>query len=222
MTGLDREGDSMKANAPPVGGADDYALMDAIVERDSEALSTLYDRYAPKLLAVCTRVLRERGAAEELLVEIFQEVWDHARRYDATRGCPGAYLATLARSRSIDRLRRRPVATTGGVGASRGAGPLGAAGDPADASAGPLDLVLLDEQGRAVRAAMARLDPLQRDAIECAFYDGLSHAEVAERLGKPLGTVKSGIRRGLLRLRDLLVSERASVADEPSAGEVAS
>ena len=86
--------------------------------------------------------------------------------------------------------------------------------DPASGGAGPLQSVLQEEQRRVVLNALSRLDPLQREAIEAAFYDGLSHAEVAERMAKPLGTVKSGIRRGLLRLRDLLASERSPAADE--------
>jgi RNA polymerase sigma-70 factor (ECF subfamily) len=203
----------IERDVPPTEGADDYALMAAIASRDPDALAVLYDLHSPTLLALCTRVLRDRAAAEELLVEIFQEVWEHAGRFDATRGAPGAYLVTLARSRAIDRLRmrarQRSAAPVGGVGVAGGSGKGGAIADPADNSAGPLDRVLLDERGRTVRAALARLDPLQREAIEFAFYDGLSHSEVAERLAKPLGTVKSGIRRGLLKLRDLLVDERA-------------
>jgi RNA polymerase sigma-70 factor (ECF subfamily) len=101
----------------------------------------------------------------------------------------------------------------------------GALADPEDRSAGPLERVLNDERGRTVRAALAQLEPLQREAIEFAFYEGLSHTEVAQRLDKPLGTVKSSIRRGLLKLRDILVREssvRASVAGDMPAGEAVS
>ena len=224
-------GDQTPAVLEPAAGAvrDDYALMEAITARDPEALAAFYDRHSPTVLALCTRVLRDRAAAEELIVEIFHEVWEHAGRYDAARGSPGAYLVTLARSRAIDRLRsrtrQRSAAPVGGVGVAGEDRPGGAVAEPADDSAGPLDRVLIDERRRSVRAALAQLEPLQRQAIECAFYEGLSHTEVAERLDKPLGTVKSGIRRGLLKLRDILVSERgASFADEPDrpAGEAVS
>jgi RNA polymerase sigma-70 factor (ECF subfamily) len=202
--------------------------MDAIAHRDPEALSVLYDRHSYALLALCMRVLRDRASAEELLVEIFQEVWEHAGRYDAMRGAPGAYLMTLARSRAIDRFRsqarRRAMAPVGGVGVAGEDRASGAVADPADGSAGPLERVLADERGATVKAALAQLDPLQREAIEFAFYEGLSHTEVAERLDKPLGTVKSSIRRGLLKLRDILVREsgKASVAGEMPAGEAVS
>src|SRR4051794_1675490 len=206
VSGGERTGDG-RASATVAGVPDDYALMDAIAHRKPEALSVLYDRHSPSLLALCIRVLRDRGSAEELLVEIFQEVWEHAGRYDASRGAPGGYLMTLARSRAIDRLRsqarRRASAPLGGVGVAGEDRQSGAVSDPADASAGPLERVLADERGATMKAALARLDPLQREAIEFAFYEGLSHTEVAERLDKPLGTVKSNIRRGLLRLRDL-------------------
>jgi len=210
-------------------GNDDYALMEAIAARDPEALSTLYDRYSPSLLALCLRVLRDRGSAEELLIEIFQEVWEHAARFDATRGAPGAYLMTLARSRAIDRLRsqarRRAAAPVGGVGVAGEDRLFGAVAEPADGSAGPLERVLADERGATVKAALAQLEPVQREAIEFAFYEGLSHTEVAQRLDKPLGTVKSSIRRGLLKLRDLLVKEnggKPSVAGGMPAGEAMS
>jgi RNA polymerase sigma-70 factor (ECF subfamily) len=207
---------------------DDYALMEAVAARDPDALAALYDRHSPALLALCIRVLRDRTSAEELLVEIFQEVWEHAGRYDAMRGAPSAYLITLTRSRAIDRLRaqarRRATAPVGGVGVAGEDRASGAVADPADGSAGPLERVLADERGATVKAALAQLDPLQREAIEYAFYEGLSHTEVADRLDKPLGTVKSSIRRGLLKLRDILVSERgrASVASDMPAGEAVS
>jgi RNA polymerase sigma-70 factor (ECF subfamily) len=226
------DGERARADTSSAGNRredDDYALMEAITGRDPEALSVLYDRHSPTLLALCIRVLRDRASAEELLIEIFQEVWEHAGRYDPMRGAPAAYLMTLARSRAIDRLRsqarRRSTTPVGGVGVAGEDRHSGAVAEPADGSAGPLERVLSDERGAVVKSALAQLDPLQREAIEIAFYEGLSHTEVAERLGKPLGTVKSSIRRGLLKLRDLLVSERenrASVAGDMPAGEVVS
>ncbi len=177
---------------------DDLDLMDAIAAGDRAALSRLVDRYAPVLLAVCRRVLNDADEADDVLVDVFYEVWARADRFDRARGNPLTYLVTLARSRSIDRRRslgaRPPLRSdrSGELAARPAAGP------------GPLQHTQLDEQAGRVRTAMAGLDVDQRVALECAFYEGLSHTEVAAKLGKPLGTVKTLIRQGLIRLREIL------------------
>jgi RNA polymerase sigma-70 factor (ECF subfamily) len=179
---------------------DDFALMSAIAVGDRGAISALYDRHAPLLLALCRRILRDQADAEDVLTDVFFEVWSRADRFDPSRGSPVTYLVTLARSRSIDRRRAR---------ASRGASNTVSA-DATDAAAiaspspNPSQSTEIDEQRGIVRAALACLEPQQREAIECSFYEGLSHSEIAERLGKPLGTVKTYIRQGLIRLRDRL------------------
>ena len=181
-------------------GSDDFALMSAIAAGDRGAISALYDRHAPLLLALCRRILRDQADAEDVLTDVFFEVWSRADRFDPSRGGPVTYLVTLARSRSIDRRRAR---------AARG-GAVTVSADAADAAAlvsaspNPSQSTEADEQRRIVRAALACLEPQQREAIECSFYEGLSHSEIAEKLGKPLGTVKTYIRQGLIRLRDRL------------------
>ncbi|HKE11762.1 MAG TPA: sigma-70 family RNA polymerase sigma factor [Myxococcota bacterium] len=180
---------------------DDQALMAAMAAADRSALGELYDRHAPRLLAICSRLLRDRGDAEDVLVEVFWEVWERARRYESQRGSPLTYLATVARSRALDRLRRRQHEAR-----ARAATQSWAATDaPASPEAqGPLADALAKEQQERVRLALQRLAPTQRQVVELSFLDGLSHQEIADRLGAPLGSVKTWIRKGLLALRDVL------------------
>lgn len=175
---------------------DDVALMAGLASRDASALQRLYDRHAPLVLALIVRILHDRAEAEDVMVDVFWELWDRADRYDPGRGSPLTYLTTLARSRAIDRRRAK-----GKVGP---AVDLDATATPPTAPAGdsPEGGVVADENRAMVRAALATLEPAQRQAIECAFYEGLSHSEIAEKLNKPLGTVKTWIRQGLIHLRD--------------------
>lgn len=177
--------------------------MRRIADRDEAALAELYDRHAARLNGLILRVLASKVDAEEVLIELFYEVWDRADRYDATRGCVTTYLLTLARSRAIDRRRRRASRPDSDPGRSRPVEPtdVTTAGEP-DRS--PLAGVLFEEQSEAVRRAVAVLDPVQRTAIELAYFEGLSHADVAQRLGRPLGTIKTWIRQGLYKLRQAI------------------
>ena len=184
-----------------VDQADDVVLMQRIAARDGAALRLLYDRYGRVCLAICVRILRDRNEAEQLLIDVFAEVWERCDRYDASRGTPITYLITLSRSRAIDRVRSRKSAPSISLDAAPG---IGAASDE---SAGPLDQTLLGERRGIVREALRKLEANQREAVELAFYDGLSHSEIAEKLHKPLGTVKTHIRQGLIRLRDQLRSQ---------------
>lgn len=169
----------------------------AVAGGDRSALAALYDRYSPLVLALCQRVLRDSGQAEEVLVDVFFEVWTKADRFDPSRGSPMTYLLTLARSRAIDRKRSqasRPKITSDFTDAA-------ALSDPVP---NPSESIDLKERGAAVRAALAELEPAQREALECAFYEGLSHSEVAAKLNRPLGTVKTHIRQGIIQLREKL------------------
>jgi RNA polymerase sigma-70 factor, ECF subfamily len=176
---------------------DDLSLMRAVAAGDRTAFSLLYDRHSPLLFSICRRVLKDSGNAEDIVIEVFLEVWLRADRFDASRGSPMTYLVTLARSRAIDRQRSQSArlkATSGDPGNSAQTSP---ASDPSQS-------VDSNEQQQIVRAALAELEPAQRQALECAFYEGLSHSEIAEKLQKPLGTIKTYIRQGLIRLRDSL------------------
>jgi len=183
---------------------DDITAMAAVARGEPEGLSRLYDRYHRLVFTLCLRILKDRGEAEDVLIEVFQELWERSARFDATRGSPLSYLSTLARSRAIDRLRSRggkiraaslDIEHAGQQAQSTGATP----GESAD----------LGEQCQRVTAALRALDPEYRQAVELSFYDGLSHSEIAAKLDKPLGTVKTYIRQGLIRLRDRLQSRTA-------------
>jgi len=177
----------------------DGRLLTRIVARDPEALATLYDRYRGVVMAFALRVLRDRAEAEEAVVDVFHQVWRQAEAFDAGRGTVGAWIMTLCRSRAVDRLRarqRRDVVLTHDAD-----DPLSriASTDPR-----PDEHAELSLKKKKVVAALAVLSAGQREAIELAYYDGLSHTEIASRLGEPLGTVKTRIRQGMIALRESL------------------
>jgi len=185
---------------------DDFDLMRGIASRDQSALRALYDRHSGIVYALCLRILRNPTEAEELLVDVFWEAWEKSDRYNPLRGSPLTYLTTLARSRAIDRLRSNLSAT--------GKMKLANVDDvptPAIGQSSALERSIADERRVAVTFALDQLDPQQRQEIECAYYEGLSHSEISEKLGKPLGTVKTWIRTGLIRLRDTLRTSQSEI-----------
>jgi len=175
----------------------DQAALARIGRGDTAALAELYDRHGRPIYSLALRILQDEGDAEDVVQEVFAQAWRQASRYDSSRGQVGAWLLTLARSRAIDRLRARrarpePVADSG-------------AADGLIDQAAPADALLVSaEQVARVRAALDQLPLLQRMAIELAYYEGLTHAEIADRLEQPLGTVKTRIRTAMLKLRESL------------------
>ncbi|HXG34937.1 MAG TPA: sigma-70 family RNA polymerase sigma factor [Bryobacteraceae bacterium] len=163
---------------------------------DSEGLALLYDLTTPVLYPLVLRILGQAGAAEEVLLDVYLEVWRKAESFDRERGSAMSWLVMLARSRAIDRLRSR-------AGERKREQPLPGK-DVLRGIADPEQETLAAERRRIIVEALARLADGQREAIELAFYEGLTHAEIAERLGQPLGTVKTRIRSGMMRLRALL------------------
>jgi RNA polymerase sigma-70 factor (ECF subfamily) len=179
--------------------------MKAMAERQASALALLHDRHAPTLFALCLRILRNAEEAEEVLEDVFWQLWQRAGQYDPGRGSVIAYLVTLARSRAGERVRRRARR-----GRLRRAVPDELVADavlsvPGHAAT-PLHEALSRERRERIRAALGALPAPQRVALELSFLEGLSHPEIAERLGEPLGTVKTRIRTGLLRLREPLLA----------------
>jgi len=172
-------------------------LVRRIAAGDAAALSELYDLSSRYVFGICLKVLRNSADAEEVTLDVYTQAWRQAARFDADRGEPLAWLLMLARSRAIDRLRAR-----GGVRRHEEdiekvrvfASPLI---DPESGSA-------LAERASTVRAALAGLPAEQREVIELAYFQGLTHTEIAERLAQPLGTAKSRIRLALQRLRQTL------------------
>lgn len=173
------------------------ALIGCVAQGDESALGALYDQTSSLVYSLALRILKDRPAAEEVTVDVYSQVHRQASNYDPGRGTPSAWLLTLTRSRAIDRLRadaqRRtredPVETIEAI-------PAGTA-SPEEHSAAA-------EVRRVVQAALLALAPEQRQVIEIAYYSGLSHSEIAAKLGQPLGTVKTRIRTGMMALRELL------------------
>jgi RNA polymerase sigma-70 factor (ECF subfamily) len=173
------------------------ALIKQIADGDQSAMTTLYDTTSRMVFGLVLRVLGDRSTAEEVLLDVYTQVWRQARMYDSKRGAPLAWLMTIARSRAIDRLRsgkhdqmaREPLETTGALTSS---------------SANPEEMTASAERQRIVRSALELLTPEQREVIELAYYYGLSHSEIATKLGQPLGTVKTRTRLGMIKLREAL------------------
>ena len=178
--------------------------MQGLVGRDPDAMAALYDRYGGLVYSIGFRVLRDDQEAEQLALDVFQELWDRADRFNPERAKPRTYLLTVTRSRSIDRLRKRrssrePRGVGGEAGPSGGGGWLEGLADPSAADPGA-GLLAAEERAR-IDAALGALHGGERDAISLSFFDDLTHPQIAEALGLPLGTVKTRIRRGLLKLR---------------------
>jgi RNA polymerase sigma-70 factor, ECF subfamily len=176
----------------------DVDLLAAVRLGDREAFHALYQRFGAEVLALCQRILRSRDDAEDAVADVFWEVWRRRERYDAARGGPRTYLMTLGRSRAIDRLRSTAARPEMKHNRSDAAELLAAGGPAPDETAESIEL-----RGR-VAEALSELNPRQREAMELAYYEGLSHQQIADRLAAPLGTVKTHIRQGLTKLRSVL------------------
>jgi RNA polymerase sigma-70 factor (ECF subfamily) len=184
------------------GPQDDLRLMEGIKAGDVSALEAFHARYGRAVLGLCRRILGDPRDAEEATLDAFAQLWEHGDRYDPGRASPLSYLMTVARSRAIDRARAAGRHRLAASEADEGLLEALAAGAPGGPS--PLAMLLTSESRGHVDRALRELSPDQRTALELAYYEGLSHREVAERLRAPLGTVKTRIRQGLIRLRDAL------------------
>ena len=176
--------------------APERAIVERMAAGDGDALRELYDIHSRAVYSLALRILRVQSDAEDVVQEVFVQAWRQAARYDATRGTVAGWLLMQARSRSIDRLRARQARPERSEDER--------AVDPPDSSAGPDIQIVRGEQARRVRQALEDLPRLQRTALELAYYEGLTHVEIAEQLEQPLGTIKTRIRQGLLKLRQAL------------------
>jgi RNA polymerase sigma-70 factor (ECF subfamily) len=180
---------------PEQAQTSDIELLGAIARGDEQALASLYDRYRLILFGLILRILHSRAEAEDVLQEVFLQVWQKAANFDETRGRPFTWLVTLARSRAIDRLR-----TLGARDRLATASAREATDDIADAA----DDAILSEQSEIVRGALQELPEDQRQVLLLAYFEGFTQSEIAKRLNAPLGTVKTRMRSGMIKLREFL------------------
>jgi RNA polymerase sigma-70 factor, ECF subfamily len=176
------------ANSPPSPAQDDAALLAQVQRGDETAMASLFDRYSKIVYSVALRVLRDPASAEDVLQEVFMQIWRNPNSFIATRGSLGGWLAVVARNRSIDALRRKRPS------------------DPVEDMSLASNYDLADEAERnslmeKARGVIRQLPIEQRKTLEMAFFDGLTHSEIAEMTGDPLGTVKTRIRSALTSLR---------------------
>ncbi len=189
------------AAGPPDRALLDRALLDRAAQGDDRALGNLYDRYGGALYAVAYRITGERADAEEVVLEAFAQAWREAARFRTEKGSVVAWLTMICRSRALDlvRARGRRIRLVDAAAAEPGSAPAMGSGNPSAA-----DLVSHEERARRVAEALATLPPPQRQAIELAYYEGLSQSEIADRLAEPLGTIKTRVRLAMEKLREAL------------------
>jgi RNA polymerase sigma-70 factor (ECF subfamily) len=173
------------------------SYVEGCARRDQGALAALYDQSNQLVYSVALRILRDPEDAAEVVVDVYRQIWDSAARYDERRGSAPAWLIILARSRAMD--RRRSQTTRDRTEFQVDEFPTVMSSAPS-----PENLAASSQVSRSVRQALADVPSEQRQAIELAFFAGLSHGEIASRLGEPLGTVKTRIRLGVMKLRELL------------------
>jgi RNA polymerase sigma-70 factor, ECF subfamily len=186
---------------PDSGQTTDVELLKAVARGDEQALAQLYDNYRVILFGLLIRILNSREEAEDVLQEVFLQVWRRARDFDETRGKPFTWLVTLARSRAIDRLR------------SLGARDRVAQASVREASEEVSDAArdtFRSEQRALVTSALSQLPEEQKRPLVLAYFDGLTQSEIAAKLGAPLGTVKTRMRAGMIKLRELLTGKNES------------
>jgi RNA polymerase sigma-70 factor (ECF subfamily) len=180
---------------PEPAQVSEIELLHAVARGDEAALARLYDQYRVILFGLLLRILNNREEAEDVLQDVFVQVWRRAADFDEKRGRPFTWLVTLARSRGIDRLRLLGARARLATGASESQ-----TEDISDA----LTDTFKSEQKEIVQRALAEIPEEQRDALMLAYYDGLTQSEIASKLGTPLGTVKTRMRSGMNKLRSVL------------------
>ena len=185
----------MSLRVPPREPGSDVELLHAVARGDEGALARLYDQYRVILFGLLIRILNSREEAEDVLQEVFLQVWKRAKDFDQQRGRPFTWLVTLARSRAIDRIRQ--------LGARQRLADSAAQNTPDEASDAVTD-TLHSEQREIVAQALATLPEEQRHTLNLAYFEGLTQSEIAQKLGTPLGTVKTRMRTGMIKLRELL------------------
>lgn len=185
-----------RGDVTPEGSVDpvetDWSLLERVTRKDEAALSKLYDRYSGLVYSEVKRILRDGGAAEEILQDLFYQVWRTSERFDASRGSFAGWLLVAARNRAISKLRKKDNKSE----------ELGS--DKVDLKVNLEMSTLQRLLVQKVRSLMGSLPEGQREAVECAYFEGLTHAEIAEKTGQPLGTIKTRIRTAMETLKQVL------------------
>jgi RNA polymerase sigma-70 factor (ECF subfamily) len=189
------------AEADDRAARQDAAQLAAVASGSTEAFRAVYDRYGRMVYSIAFRILQDSQLAEECVQDVFVEVWRHAKRYDPTRARPSTWICAIARNRALDAVR------------SRGRRPVPQADvELPGTSPDSVDVLAAADEAVHVAEAMATLQPAQLEVLQLAYFDGLSHSEIAARLALPLGTVKSRLRLALDRLRPLAEALELEVA----------
>ena len=179
----------------------DWQLVEAVARGSGDALGKLYDRYAPIAYGLARRILPQPDQAEEVVQDVFAQVWRDARRYERGRATVAGWIVMLTRTRAIDRLRARKARPDQTSGVEPGlVAPL------ASPDRSPEAMTISTEDVEHVRAALGQLPDNQRTLVELAYYEGMTHSEIAERTGVPLGTVKTRLRTAMATLRGALAT----------------
>jgi RNA polymerase sigma-70 factor (ECF subfamily) len=187
------EGDRLFENLARMSHND---LLSRVADGDQEAFGELYDQLAPRVLGLVRRILVDFAQSEEVTQEVFLEIWQNASRYDSNKGGAVTWILTMAHRRAVDRVRASQSSRTRDTR-------IGIRDLPTDYDQVAESVEITVEHER-VEKALSRLTELQRQAITLAYYGGFSHSEVAEQLSIPIGTVKTRLRDGMIRLRDEL------------------
>jgi RNA polymerase sigma-70 factor, ECF subfamily len=174
--------------------------LDRIRARDSDALAQLYDESSSVLYGLALRVLNDPADAEEVVLDVYQQVWKSTQKFDSSRGTIWGWLTVLTRSRAIDRLRSMGTRRAREL-------PIETGGETRSTAPAPETESIFAQERKLVRHALAGLAPEQKEAIELAFFRGLTHVEIAEAVGAPLGTIKTRIRLGMRKMRDVLAPD---------------
>lgn len=193
LTDVPRELEDVDGSAATVSNED---LLQRVATGDREAFAQLYDRTAPRVFGLVERLLRDHAQSEEVTQEIFLEIWQTATRYDTGRGGAIAWMLTMTHRRAVDRVRASQASRDRDTR-------IGIRDFPTDFDSVSESVEVRIESER-VKEAMMRLTELQRQAVQLAYFGGYSHSEVADMLSVPIGTVKTRLRDGMIRLRDEL------------------
>ena len=187
---------------------DDLSAVARMARQEASGLEALYDRHSTAVYSLALRIVRDTSDAEDVAQEVFAQAWTQATRYDTARGAVAAWLLMMARSRALDRLRRRRAAIKPGTAAD-------ALADIPDPAPSVEVTAAADEQARTARAALASLPAAERAALELAYFEGLTHVEIAARTATPLGTVKTRIRMALRRVRETMAAPQTAADRQP-------